>query len=63
MYGFSNGSHELRPLEPMYSALIPVFYTHFRPHETVLDLVCRLLLEKKKKTKKKYIELLLVIYN
>ena len=27
-----------------------VFYTHLRAHETVLDLVCRLLLEKKNKT-------------
>ena len=25
---------------------IPVSYTHLRAHETVLDLVCRLLLEK-----------------
>ena len=30
----------------------PVSYTHLRAHETVLDLVCRLLLEKKKETKK-----------
>mgnify|MGYP003379604598 CR=1 FL=1 len=29
-----------------------VSYTHLRAHETVLDLVCRLLLEKKKTTKK-----------
>src|SRR5665811_2550527 len=28
----------------------PVSYTHLRAHETVLDLVCRLLLVKKKKT-------------
>ena len=28
----------------------PVSYTHLRAHETVLDLVCRLLLENKKKT-------------
>ena len=28
--------------------LNPVSYTHLRAHETVLDLVCRLLLEKKK---------------
>ena len=28
--------------------LYPVSYTHLRAHETVLDLVCRLLLEKKK---------------
>ena len=27
---------------------VPVSYTHLRAHETVLDLVCRLLLEKKK---------------
>ena len=30
-----------------------VSYTHLRAHETVLDLVCRLLLEKKKEIKKK----------
>ena len=30
--------------------LEPVSYTHLRAHETVLDLVCRLLLEKKKQT-------------
>ena len=29
--------------------LEPVSYTHLRAHETVLDLVCRLLLEKKTK--------------
>ena len=32
--------------------LIPVSYTHLRAHETVLDLVCRLLLEKKKTLKR-----------
>ncbi|WDT36837.1 hypothetical protein PVA38_11530 [Streptococcus pneumoniae D39] len=39
----------------MYGVLVvererdePVSYTHLRAHETVLDLVCRLLLEKKK---------------
>ena len=31
-------------------AIRPVSYTHLRAHETVLDLVCRLLLEKKKHT-------------
>ena len=30
---------------------VPVSYTHLRAHETVLDLVCRLLLEKKKTNK------------
>src|SRR5665648_1199097 len=32
---------------------ISVSYTHLRAHETRHDLVCRLLLEKKKKNKKK----------
>ena len=32
----------------MNQAVSPVSYTHLRAHETVLDLVCRLLLEKKK---------------
>ena len=31
-----------------------VSYTHLRAHETVLDLVCRLLLEKKKKNQHRY---------
>ena len=34
-------------------SFIPVSYTHLRAHETVLDIVCRLLLEKNKQTKKK----------
>src|SRR5450756_2556133 len=33
---------------------VPVSYTHLRAHETRHDLVCRLLLEKKKKRKVKY---------
>ena len=32
------------------SRALPVSYTHLRAHETVLDIVCRLLLEKKKTT-------------
>ena len=32
----------------VHALAIPVSYTHLRAHETVLDLVCRLLLEKKK---------------
>ena len=36
---------------PRVSIPGPVSYTHLRAHETVLDLVCRLLLEKKKHTK------------
>ena len=35
-------------LKPHVDALeAPVSYTHLRAHETVLELVCRLLLEKK----------------
>ena len=32
----------------------PVSYTHLRAHETVLDLVCRLLLEKNKQNTEKH---------
>ena len=31
-----------------HNTIATVSYTHLRAHETVLDLVCRLLLEKKK---------------
>src|SRR5665811_2002127 len=34
-----------------FTVFAPVSYTHLRAHETVLDLVCRLLLEKKKQKK------------
>ena len=34
-------------------AIRAVSYTHLRAHETVLDIVCRLLLEKKNNTQKK----------
>ena len=44
-----DGDLFLPPL-PNPLALIAVSYTHLRAHETVLDLVCRLLLEKKKYT-------------
>ena len=37
----------------VFALLQPVSYTHLRAHETRHDLVCRLLLEKKKNTKKK----------
>ena len=36
-----------------------VSYTHLRAHETVLDLVCRLLLEKKNKTQT---QIIMIIY-
>src|SRR5665811_398575 len=35
-------------LDRALNSVSPVSYTHLRAHETVLDLVCRLLLEKKK---------------
>ena len=38
------------PAETALVSRVPVSYTHLRAHETVLDLVCRLLLEKKKNT-------------
>src|SRR5665811_2454350 len=38
-------------LDALDQVIIPVSYTHLRAHATVLDLVCRLLLEKKKKNK------------
>ena len=42
--------------------LDPVSYTHLRAHETVLDLVCRLLLEKKNKTYIKSLSILTQIH-
>ena len=41
-----NYTGRIYPIHP--SAQTAVSYTHLRAHETVLDLVCRLLLEKKK---------------
>ena len=52
-----DSDEELSP-EPLLAALYspkniyPVSYTHLRAHETRHDLVCRLLLEKKKNKKK-----------
>ena len=43
---------DLRGLD--LAGIDPVSYTHLRAHETVLDLVCRLLLEKKKHTAQDY---------
>ena len=45
LVGWATGQIDRRKLN-----LLPVSYTHLRAHETVLDLVCRLLLEKKKTT-------------
>ena len=49
--------HVERDVEPLDSRVVEqrrrdtVSYTHLRAHETVLDLVCRLLLENKKQRK------------
>ena len=40
---------------------VAVSYTHLRAHETVLDLVCRLLLEKTKHTKSYHISQLVTL--
>ena len=47
--GASIGLCRPQPGDQQPPANSPVSYTHLRAHETVLDLVCRLLLEKKKK--------------
>src|SRR5665811_1333316 len=44
-----NRSQSAQWWPPTAQIATPVSYTHLRAHETVLDLVCRLLLEKKKK--------------
>src|SRR5674536_392934 len=46
-YGF------VRPQNMLSDPIIAVSYTHLRAHETPEHLVCRLLLEKKKKKKTK----------
>ena len=57
-YGYLTGQLRLGSTVPVLKLLVqqsncfvivePVSYTHLRAHETVLDLVCRLLLGKKK---------------
>src|SRR5450759_5550089 len=47
--GWSGGARSCRA--PPDHCSLPVSYTHLRAHETRHDLVCRLLLEKKKKKK------------
>src|SRR5664280_3149098 len=42
--------YDVSPLDERQLDGWAVSYTHLRAHETVLDLVCRLLLEKKKNT-------------
>src|SRR5665648_1200161 len=50
-YGITKYSHNTKDsISGFYGniPLVPVSYTHLRAHETRHDLVCRLLLEKKK---------------
>ena len=49
-------SDEDESLCKQFDVLKPVSYTHLRAHETVLDLVCRLLLEKKKSISPRVVE-------
>ena len=46
--GFKEFDRSTVPYRAEADRLLAVSYTHLRAHETVLDLVCRLLLEKKK---------------
>ena len=55
-----NGAHLYQAYKK--AGLEAVSYTHLRAHETVLDLVCRLLLEKKKQKLKKELQQLNIIY-
>ena len=48
----ANEQHQEKLLQ-IGAQIIVCLYTHLRAHETVLDLVCRLLLEKKKKKQQK----------
>ena len=45
---FALDDREALQVCPLFGLVEAVSYTHLRAHETVLDLVCRLLLEKKK---------------
>ena len=45
--------YDLYPKPQVRQPVKAVSYTHLRAHETVLDIVCRLLLEKKKQNIKK----------
>ena len=51
------------PFDLFPDELVTVSYTHLRAHETVLDLVCRLLLEKKKHHTQPFAKVLLLLYN
>ena len=48
-YDEEAGEVRINRMDVSAAGAAPVSYTHLRAHETVLDLVCRLLHEKKKK--------------
>ena len=48
-YSKSYLNHLVKSNEMMHQCLFPVSYKHLRAHETKANIVCRLLLEKKKK--------------
>ena len=52
-HGSKSPAKGVRPAPPKGQIRGPVSYTHLRAHETVLDLVCRLLLEQKIKKNNK----------
>ena len=53
MERFTQLVEDLLEISRFDAGAVPVSYTHLRAHETVLDLVCRLPLEKNKQQKKK----------
>ena len=57
------GLYEFRNRDFTARSFTAVSYTHLRAHETVLDLVCRLLLEKKKNNKKYIISTYTILNN
>src|SRR5450756_749601 len=52
LFGLVGQDEAGRALVKSFPGTVPVSYTHLRAHETRHDLVCRLLLEKKKDDKK-----------
>ena len=46
---------------PLEQGMEAVSYTHLRAHETVLDIVCRLLLEKKKHIQPQTVSLTMLV--
>ena len=64
IYASDGGKKEIAVIESVLKGypIGSVSYTHLRAHETVLDLVCRLLLEKKNITKNPTIKLHIKLY-